>query len=222
MASHPSKGEIRMKRIITALLAAVLCVAVHSTASAEKFPVIVTKLAKWGVYGPTGVTGTLSDTTHFNGAMSDTTAPIYIGDMAFFNPAGGTVSTTENNILKVTIIGNGVADNVDSVYYRIESSVDGNHFTSVLAAEHNNNQIGAIAGIDQGNGTAGTTVNNQLQFFVTIDPDQVSDGASGTAAIFNNSWWMSPYIRIFIRTLASDDFKAASLYVSYPGYRESH
>lgn len=209
------------RKYLAALVALALCVGVFGTANAEKGPVLVVKHAKWATWGPSGVVAE-ADTAAFSGAMVDTTGPIYIGDMVFANPAGGTVSTTESNILKVTVVGNGVADNVDSVYYRVEASVDGSHWTQVLAAEALNNQIGAIAGIDQGNAAAGTTVNNQIQFFITADPDQVSDGASGTAALFNNAWWLSPYIRIFLRTLGSDTFLAAKLFVSYPGFRESH
>lgn len=212
---------MNIRRITTALLTAALCIGVFGAASAEKGSVLVVKQAKWATWGPSGVVSE-TDTAAFDGAVVDTTGPIYIGDMAFSNIAGGTVSTTENNILKVTVIGNGVADNVDSVYYRVESSIDGNHWVQVLAANALNNQIGATAGIDQGNAAAGTTVNNAVQFFITQDPDQVSDGASGTAALFNNAWWLSPYIRIFFRTLASDVFLAAKLYVSYPGFRESH
>ena len=210
-----------MRRLIAALLTLGLCFTLFGTASAVHGPVLVVKQAKWAVWGPTGAVSE-ADTAAFSGAMVDTTGPIYIGDMMLWNPAGGTVSTTESNILKVTVVGNGIADNVDSVYYRVEHSVDGSHWIQVLAAEALNNQIGAIAGIDQGNGAAGTTVNNSVSFFITADPDQVSDGASGTAAINNNAWWLSPYIRIFFRTLASDTFLAAKLFVSYPGWRESH
>lgn len=210
------------KKLMVGLLSAVLLVGVVGVAGAERGPVLVVKQGKWATWGPEGVVGIPADTANFSGAMVDTTGPIYIGDMVFSNIAGGTVSTTENNILRVDIVGSGIADNVDSLYYRVESSTDGVHWVQVLAANALNNQIGAIAGIDQGNGTAGTTVNNALSFFITQDPDQVSDGASGTAAIFNNGWWLAPYIRIFVRTLASDVFYAAKLFVSYPGSREVH
>lgn len=209
-----------MARIFAALIALALCVGVFGAAYAQ-VPVLVTKSAKWAVWGPNGIVGTPTDTAAFSGAMVDTTGPIYIGDMSLSNIAGGTVSTTENNILKVTVVAQGIADNVDSVYYRIEHSPNGVNWVSVLAANTLNNMVGAIAGIDQGNAAAGTTVNNAVSFFITQDPDQVSDGASGTAAIFQNAWWLSPYIRIFFRTLASDTFLGARLYVSYPGIREN-
>ena len=209
------------RRIFTALLVAALGVGVFGAATAQ-VPVIITKAAQWGTWGPNGVVAVI-DTAMLDGAATDTTAAIYIGDMAF-GSTGHTVgpgATTPMNALKVMVTGNGVADNVDSVYYRIEGSPDGVHWTSVLAAEALNNQIGAIAGIDQGNAAAGTTVNNCVTFWVKADMDAV-DAASGTAAIFNAAWAWSPYIRIFFRTLASDVWKAGKLYVSYPGFRESH
>jgi hypothetical protein len=209
-----------MKKILTALVIA-LCVGVFGTAFCEYAPVIITKPAKWVTWGPNGPTGATADTAMLDGAGTDTTAAIYIGDMSFH--AGPTTAATAPSYgMKISVVGNGVADNVDSVYYRIEGSPNGVHWTLVLAAEALNNQIGAIAGIDQGNAAVGTTTGNCVSWFVRIDPDQVVDGGSGTAAIFNHSWFLSPYIRIFFRTLASDVWKAGTLYVSYHGFREIH
>jgi hypothetical protein len=214
---------MNIRSFITALLTTALCVGVFGAAFGQQgpSPVIVTKRAKWATWGPNGPVGTQADTAMLDGAATDTTGPIYIGDMAFLSgPAA--VSSTPSYGMKISVIGNGVADNVDSVYYRIEGSPDGNHWTLVLAAEALNNQIGAIAGIDQGNATAGTTTGNCVSWFVRIDPDQVVDGASATAALFNHAWVWSPYIRIFFRTLASDVWKAGELYVSYPGFRAAN
>lgn len=211
-----------MRKTLTALVALALCVGVFGAANGASNPVLVTKSAKWATWGPNGIVGTPADTAMLDGAAVDTTGPIFIGDMALGAAVNsGTAATAPAYGLKVTVTGNGVADNVDSVYYRIEGSVDGVHWTQVLAAEALNNQVGAIAGIDQGNAAAGTTVNNAISFFVRVDPDQVVDGGSGTAAIFNHSWLWSPYIRIFFRTLASDVWKAGRLYVSYPGFRDT-
>lgn len=213
---------MNIRKTLPVLLLAALGFGVFGSASAQHAPVLVTKSARWATWGPNGAVA-YADTAMLDGAAVDTTEGIYVGDMAFSGSvAGGSAATTPVALLKVTVTGNGVADNVDSVYYRIEGSPDGVHWTQVLAAEALNNQIGAIAGIDQGNAAAGTTVNNAVSFFVRTDPDQVQDGASGTAALFNHAWVLSPYIRIFFRTLASDVWKAGKLFVSYPGYRESH
>ena len=213
---------MNIRKTLPVLLLVALGISVFGSAWAQHAPVLVTKSARWATWGPNGAVA-FADTALLDGAVVDTTEGIYIGDMAFAGSvAGGAAATAPVGMLKVSVIGLGVADNVDSVYYRIEGSPDGTHWTSVLAAEALNNQIGAIAGIDQGAGTAGTTVNNCVSFFVRTDTDQVQDGASGTAALFNHAWVLSPYIRIFFRTLASDIWKAGKLFVSYPGYRESH
>lgn len=217
-----------MKRLITALLAAVLCIVVSTAAYAQQpAPVTVVKLAKWGVWGPNGITGTLADTTHLAGADgTDTTAAIYIGDMNF--SAGGLVTgpgaTTAMNGIKVFLTGDGIADDVDSVYYKIDQSPDGVHWLAWnTAATTQNMWVGAIAGVDQANGTSGTTVNNCLGFFIKVDQDVV-DAGSGTAATWNSAWGWAPYVRIHIKLddTSTNEFKAARLFVAYPGYRESH
>lgn len=210
-----------MRKFLALAIMAGLCIAIP--ASAEYDPIIVTKQAKWQTWGPVGPAGVSRDTTLLDGAGVDTTAAIYIGDMNL--SAGGLTTgpgaTTAMNGIKVFITGDGVADDVDSLYYRIEQSPDGNHWTAATAAQDQNIVQGVIAGFDQGNATAGTTVNNCLTFFIKLDQDVV-DGGSTTAATFNTSWAWAPFIRIHIRTLASDVFKAARLFVSYPGYREVH
>lgn len=211
-----------MKRFITALLTAALCIGVFGVASAEFAPVIITKQAKWQTWGPDGAVGTKADTTNLDGAVQDTTEAIYIGDMAF-GSTGLTVGPgafTAMNALKVTIVATGVADNVDSAYYRVEHSPDGSHWTVPVVGNNLNTMTGVISGIDQGNAATGTTVNNCLSFFVKADLD-VADGVAATGVI-STYWAWAPFIRIIYRNMASDVFQGAKLFVSYPGFREVH
>lgn len=217
-----------MKRLLTALLAAVLCFAVTSTASAEYAPIIVTKTAKWVTWGPLGPAGTPSDTSanmSTAGAI-DTTAAIYIGDMAF-GSTGLTVGPgafTAMNAIAVWLTSDGSNDNVDSVYYVIEKSIDGIHWVANVAAEEAK-FTGALCGWDQGAGTAGANVvSSGLAFWVKVDADLIDGGAASTSAA-PTAWQFAPYIRFKIKSDIAGTawtYNAMKLHVSYPGYKEVH
>ena len=215
-----------MRKFLAALAVVLaLGVVVASNATAEFQAAIVTKKANWPVWGPTGTVGTASDTSAaFDGAVQDTTGAIYIGDMAF-GQTGLTVGPgafTAMNALKVTLVADGLCDNVDSLYYRIEHSIDGQHWIQGTAANNLNNLTGVIAGVDQGNTVVGTTNNCELTFFVKADLDLADGTAPATAATFNTAWAWAPFIRVVIRSMASDVFLNTKLWVSYPGFREVH
>lgn len=208
-----------MRKFILALVALGLVLGATSAPAQQVHPAIITKQAKWVVWGPNGATGSESDTTMLS-AVQDTTAAIYIGDYAF-GANGLTVGPgafTAMNALKITAIAEGLCDNVDSLYFRVEHSIDGKHWNQVVAAQDQNQTAGAIAGYDQGVTTLGTTTPCQIAFWAKADQD-LADGAPATTAAGTAFAW-SPFIRIFVRTLASDVFNNVRLYVSYPGFRQ--
>lgn len=215
-----------MRKFLAALLTAALSVIAVSPASAERALVTVTKSAKWATWGPNGLAGS-SDTTNFAGAAAvDTTAAIDIRDLNV--AAGGMVTgpgaVTAMNGLKVWLVAEGIADDVDSLYYKIDTSPDGSHWVTTAGGTNaKNGRTGVIAGYDQGNGTAGTTVNNCVSFQIKWDTDD-ADGAKGAGTGNNTPWMYSPFIRIIIWTdeTSTNAFYAARLYVSYTGSREVH
>lgn len=210
-----------MKKFVAALATSALLLAVLAPLVAaqgtRRYPMLVTKAVRWQTWGPNGPVGSAADTTNFNGAVTDTSAAIYIGDMNWDYYTNGPGGTAVNNVIRVNITGSGTADEVDSLYYRIDHSPDGVHWITPVASVMLNNQLGTQCGIDQNNTAAGTTINNLLTFNIKADLDAV---ALGTGSVVNGMWGHSPYIRLHIRSLASDVFNTARATISYVGMRE--
>ena len=222
-----------MKRLLGALLTGVLLLsAVSAFAQVGPTPQIITKKAKWATWinvvstaNPRAIIeSSSSDTTTFTGAdATDTTAAIFIGDYAF-GSSGHTVGpggTTAMNALKVMIVADGIADDVDSVYYQIDHSPDGLHWAGVSAtAAYQNSWTGVIAGTDPESGVVGGSVaRNCISFFVKADMDIADGTVIATGAPVHWAW--APFIRIRIKMddTSTNEFKAAQLYIAYPGYR---
>ena len=212
-----------MKRLITGLLTAALCIGVFGAAEAQSNRYrLVTKQVKFGTWGPTGVvTSSLQDTsqTIFSGAADvDTTGPIDISNFAWelLGTVSGPASTVQSG-LKVWIVSDGAMDAVDSVYYGIEHSPDGVHWVrqNGLLAAGSVAWKGAQAGQDQ-DGNTGITVSNAVSFNVSVDADNIN-GTSATEVAGLGEWYLAPFVRLHIRTdaTAGNLIGAARVMVSY-------
>jgi len=214
-----------MKRWLTLLVVCALALTA-SQAFAQKVPKLVTKNVGWGTWGPAGLASTKQDTsqTAFVGANDvDTTAAVFIGDMAWdlAFPRGGAASAVQGG-LKVSIVSDGSMDDIDSLYYAVEHSVDGIHWNrqTGLIAAGSVAWKGVLAGQDQG-GSVVDVGGNCLSFNVVFDADD-PDGTKGTQVAEIGQWYLTPFIRFHILTddTAGNALYAPRLFVTYLAYQD--
>lgn len=221
---------MNIRRISTALLTAALCIGVFGilSADAQSRYRLRTKSAGFVTWGPTGPSGAKQDTsqTIFSGANDvDTTAAVDISDFAWemVGAAQGGAASVIQNGLKVWVIGDGAMDAVDSLYYAIEYSPDGNHWVRQdgLIAAGSVAWKGVQAGQDQDGSTA-VTANNAVCFQVSVDADAV-DGTKATQVAGLGEWWLAPFVRFHILTddTAGNLIGACRVLVTYVAHEPS-
>ena len=155
-----------MKKFLTALLAAALCIGVFGTAAAQDrvAPKLKTVQLRWQQYGADGGTTGFSkaDTTFLSGATQvvDTTETFDTRDVCFAGP-GLSSSATAVGIGRLTVTSSrsNASPNVDSIFVAVDSSVDGLTWTSASAFS---GQLAAVAG------------DYAAKFVITFDSDDIT------------------------------------------------
>ena len=213
---------MRLKHLVASLLLLTL----GATQAFAKDPRMIVKNVQWVTWGPSGPSGTATDTslTLYDGANDvDTTAAIFIGDLAWdlLTPKGGAASVVQGGI-KVFITSDGSVDDVDSLYYAVEHSPDGVHWNrqTGLIAAGSVGWKGALAGQDQG-GSIVDVAGNCLSFNIQFDADD-PDGTKTTQVAEIGQWYYCPYIRLQILTddTSTNVLHAPRVRVAYLSYQD--